>query len=605
MIDYYGDTTRWFIGIVKSLEDPLKMGRVQVRIYGIHGQNLEEIPDEVLPWAQVLTPVTEGGVTNLGNFLGIQIDARVFGIFMDGKNSQMPLVMGSIPHSEKGETASGKKTEVTTNANAQGTTADKESVEEPVSEFDVQDEPKKEQEMIEEPQQDTIYKPVYPHNKVTQTTSGHVIEVDDTPDAERIHIYHKSGTHVEMQPNGDVVAQHANGFRSVTGNDKLYASGDVNWIIEGNVNFSVLKDITFGAKGNINLTCEGTIDASAKTNVNVATEGSYINTNASTYISGSEGADIRGSRIDLNKGGTGTPSVRKFEWAGNEEPTDETPGGADEVPTDADGNPLGPESAGGPAKGEGKSGDDVAGSDNLSKAGSCGRSDLGSISAKYESNGKPGAIGRDSTGGYSYGSYQIATKTGTMGTFMNYLKNENQYSDIYSSLNNAGGASAATSGSGQFQGAWKNLASNNSNFKQAQHDFIQRTHHDPAVSKIKKSTGIDICDKSWSNGVQDAVWSTSVQHGAGGANTIFQRALARTGKTANTVTDAELINAIYAERGANNGMKYFPSSTSGVRQSVVNRFVSENQLALQSSTKDSIQTSISNFNKNITSWTGL
>ena len=44
MIDYYGDTTRWFVGTVKSLEDPLKMGRVQVRINGIHGQNIEEIP---------------------------------------------------------------------------------------------------------------------------------------------------------------------------------------------------------------------------------------------------------------------------------------------------------------------------------------------------------------------------------------------------------------------------------------------------------------------------------------------------------------------------------------------------------------------------------
>ena len=81
MIDYYGDQTRWFIGVVKSLEDPLKMGRLQVRIFGVHGQNLEEIPDEVLPWAQVLTPVTEGGTAGLGNFLGIQVDARVFGIF--------------------------------------------------------------------------------------------------------------------------------------------------------------------------------------------------------------------------------------------------------------------------------------------------------------------------------------------------------------------------------------------------------------------------------------------------------------------------------------------------------------------------------------------
>ena len=155
-------------------------------------------------------------------------------------------------------------------------------------------------------------------------------------------------------------------------------------------------------------------------------------------------------------------------------------------------------------------------------------------------------------------------------------------------LNNAGGSSGATSGTTEFKNEWKNLA-RDPDFAQAQHDFIQRSHHDPAVTKIKNSTGIDVCDGTWSNGVQDAVWSTAVQHGTGGANKIVQRALARTGKTAETVTDTELINAIYDERGANNGMKYFPSSTSGVRSSVVNRFNSEKTIALANSTKPEIQ----------------
>ena len=92
---------------------------------------------------------------------------------------------------------------------AQGTTSEVDEY----SEFDVAK--KTEKEMIDEPLQKNIWKPVYPNNKVTQTPSGHVIEIDDTPDAERIHIYHKSGTFIEMQPNGDVVTQHKNGFRSV------------------------------------------------------------------------------------------------------------------------------------------------------------------------------------------------------------------------------------------------------------------------------------------------------------------------------------------------------------------------------------------------------
>ena len=96
----------------------------------------------------------------------------------------------------------------------------------------------------------------------------------------------------------------------------------------------------------------------------------------------------------------------------------------------------------------------------------------------------------------------------------------------------------------EFKDEWKRLSNNDPDFAQAQHDFIQGSHHNPAVRKIKQSTGIDVCDGSWSNGVQDAVWSTSVQHGSGGANTIVQRALTRTGKTASTVTDQELISAI-------------------------------------------------------------
>ena len=78
------------------------------------------------------------------------------------------------------------------------------------------------------------------------------------------------------------------------------------------------------------------------------------------------------------------------------------------------------------------------------------------------------------------------------------------------------------------------------------------------------------------------------QHGSGGANTIVQRALARTGKTASTVTDQELISAIYAERGKKNAsgnLHYFRNSTSGVQNSVANRFIQEEKDALANSTR--------------------
>ena len=100
---YYGDIQRWFIGVVVNIQDPLRAGRIKVRIYGIHNGDVNEVPERSLPWAQVVTPTTEDGVSGLGRSLGIKPGAQVFGVFMDGIQSQVPLVLGSTPRFESGE----------------------------------------------------------------------------------------------------------------------------------------------------------------------------------------------------------------------------------------------------------------------------------------------------------------------------------------------------------------------------------------------------------------------------------------------------------------------------------------------------------------------
>ena len=100
MIEYYGDEHRWFIGKVMSIDDPQELGRVQVRIFGVHGENLTDIKESDLPWAQVVIPVTEGSSSGIGANTGIKEQAQVYGIFLDGKDSQLPLVIGSVPKVE-------------------------------------------------------------------------------------------------------------------------------------------------------------------------------------------------------------------------------------------------------------------------------------------------------------------------------------------------------------------------------------------------------------------------------------------------------------------------------------------------------------------------
>tara|TARA_Y100000385_G_scaffold290579_1_gene364344 strand:+ start:7939 stop:8823 length:885 start_codon:yes stop_codon:yes gene_type:complete len=99
--EYYGDETRWFVGVIKDINDPVELGRVKVRIFGIHTENVSDISDGDLPWAQVAVPITEGGSSGIGTNVGLKPQAQVYGIFLDGKNSQLPLVLGSIPKFER------------------------------------------------------------------------------------------------------------------------------------------------------------------------------------------------------------------------------------------------------------------------------------------------------------------------------------------------------------------------------------------------------------------------------------------------------------------------------------------------------------------------
>jgi hypothetical protein len=94
---FYGDETRWFIGTVVDVSgDPLQIGRVLVRIYGLHDPDPLILPDAFLPWAPCVIPTTEGGTSGVGFNPGIRKGAQVFGMFIDGKKCQMPIIIGSI-----------------------------------------------------------------------------------------------------------------------------------------------------------------------------------------------------------------------------------------------------------------------------------------------------------------------------------------------------------------------------------------------------------------------------------------------------------------------------------------------------------------------------
>jgi hypothetical protein len=83
----------WWMGVVEDNEDPDKLGRVRVRIFGYHpGKNTNKVPTADLPFATVV------GAANMPEFYGrIGIGEWVFGFFIDGKDAQEPAILGILP----------------------------------------------------------------------------------------------------------------------------------------------------------------------------------------------------------------------------------------------------------------------------------------------------------------------------------------------------------------------------------------------------------------------------------------------------------------------------------------------------------------------------
>lgn len=189
-----------------------------------------------------------------------------------------------------------------------------------------------------------------------------------------------------------------------------------------------------------------------------------------------------------------------------------------------------------------------------------GAMSLGSLSAKYESNGNAGTIAntKGDLGGKSYGTYQLTTNSG----------HAQKFADQY-----GGALKGLKAGTTAFDNAWKQEASKNpKQFKQAQHSYIAQTHYQPALNAFTSVTGF----KNTSNipmAVRNMIWSIGVQHGTGGARNIFKNS----GVTSNDDWQT-VIRKVYNERMKVD--KYFKSSPQNIKTSVQNRFKNEMNDAL-------------------------
>ena len=217
---------RWFLGVVEDRNDPEKQGRVRVRMFNVHGDKVET-PTNTIPWAVILMPGYSSSLKQVGvSATGLQVGSTVFGFFMDGNEALLPAIIGAFPG----------KGDIPRLAAEQNTI----------------------QKELMGPEPSSAYGAKYPYNKVTQTESGHVFEIDDTPNSERLHHYHKSGTYTEINAAGDHVQKIVgNGYKIVAKDNTVYIQGNVNIVVKGNANYTVEGNMSLKVGGSMSVTVGG------------------------------------------------------------------------------------------------------------------------------------------------------------------------------------------------------------------------------------------------------------------------------------------------------------------------------------------------------------
>ena len=85
---------QFYLGVVEDRNDPLNVGRVRVRVVGLHYHDKTILPTNMLPWAMVMQPVAGGTGTVVS---GPAEGTTVIVIFEDFPENQYPIVIGVLP----------------------------------------------------------------------------------------------------------------------------------------------------------------------------------------------------------------------------------------------------------------------------------------------------------------------------------------------------------------------------------------------------------------------------------------------------------------------------------------------------------------------------
>lgn len=279
--------SNFYVGVVEDRHDPLSMGRVRVRVLGLHSADrINEVPINMLPWSMVMMPAntstTSGGVSQL-------VEGTWVLVMYHDVNLQDPIVIGSLPSTlgsqvpdySKGFTDPFGVYPKWSDGTADTSLAAKPDTytEHPVyterARMKVPSVPIAKRSKVSSvagDEADAAYErggwaepelrggqtSQYPYNAVTEYEGGILQEFDSSPGAQRITTMHPSGSYDEIVVDGSrTIKVVGDGYEIILGNKNMYIKGDISMTVDGSMSQMVKGDYTLEVGGNLYQTVIG------------------------------------------------------------------------------------------------------------------------------------------------------------------------------------------------------------------------------------------------------------------------------------------------------------------------------------------------------------
>lgn len=249
----FGKMELW-IGTALSNEDPLEIGRIRVRIFGIHN---EEMKEESLPWALPLQSITSAALDGVGQSpTGIIKNTTLIGFFLDAAQ-QVPMILGTLAGIPEENTKFPEESDV--NRLSRHFKLEETIVQKKKDDI-WEGEKAISGSTFKEPK--TQYNAKYPYNHVQETENGIITEIDDTEGSQRISRWHPTGTFDEIHPDGSNVKKivtddyeliAGNKYILVKGECVVHVMGNAHLKVDGNLYEEISGDKIVEIKGNYKL----------------------------------------------------------------------------------------------------------------------------------------------------------------------------------------------------------------------------------------------------------------------------------------------------------------------------------------------------------------